>query len=70
MALILHKEEFEDEGDAFYLVSCKTNGETPTSIPDTYTFETDKTDAEMEAIIVPNLTEIGYTDLSPVTWEE
>lgn len=69
MTLILHKETVTDDGDNYWFVTCKKNGGTPIQIFETYTFPDTKTEAEMETVIVANLTAKGYTELSPVEWQ-
>ena len=69
MTLTLTKTDVASGEDHYWFVQCETDGSNPTVIGETYTFPSAKTNQEMEDVIVPNLTELGYTDLSPVIWE-
>lgn len=69
MTLILNKTQFTEEAEDFWIVKCKTDGATPTVIKQFYSFPLAETDASMETKITTDLTNKGYTDISPVEWE-
>jgi len=69
MALILHKESITEDDEQFWMVTCKHSNDTDVFIPETYTFDVSEEDSDMQDVIVQDLTDKGYTDLDPVTWD-
>lgn len=69
MTFKLVKKALEDEGESFWVVRCLLVDEVVEVLPYTYIFSSSSTEQEMQNVIVTDLSSKGYSELTPLIWE-